>query len=49
MYHIAQMPTPIDPHISQQLLECETATIGHFRENGFIDPALCARAFDPVD
>ncbi|WP_232471407.1 RraA family protein [Halomonas sp. N3-2A] len=40
MYHIAQMPTPIGPHISQQLLECETATIGHFRENGFIDPAI---------
>lgn len=40
MYHIAQMPTPIDTHISQQLLECETATIGHFRENGFIDPAI---------
>lgn len=40
MYHIAQMPAPIDTHISQQLLECETATIGHFRENGFIDPAI---------
>lgn len=40
MYHIAPMPTAIDAQISQQLHDCETATIGHFRESGFVDPAI---------
>lgn len=40
MYHIAPMPAPLDEPIRQQLLGCEAATIGHFRETGFIDPAI---------
>ncbi|SHF36608.1 Regulator of RNase E activity RraA [Modicisalibacter ilicicola DSM 19980] len=40
MYHIAPMPAPLDEPLRQQLLGCETATIGHFREVGFIDPAI---------
>lgn len=40
MYHIAPMPTPLDERLRQQLLACEPATIGHFRETGFIDPAI---------
>lgn len=40
MYHIAPMPSPLNDPIRQQLLGCEAATIGHFRETGFIDPAI---------
>lgn len=40
MYHIGPMPTAIDAHISRQLQDCETATIGHFRDSGFVDPAI---------
>ena len=40
MYTIADLPAPLDPARHQRLLECETATIGHFREEGFIDPEI---------
>lgn len=40
MYHIAPMPAPFDEALRQQLLDCEPATIGHFREAGFVDPAI---------
>ncbi|MGC3873689.1 RraA family protein [Halomonas sp. GXIMD04776] len=40
MYHIAPMPRQIDASLHQRLLECEAATIGHFRETGFIDSAI---------
>ncbi|MCC5901898.1 MAG: RraA family protein [Halomonas sp.] len=34
------MPTSIGNQISRKLYECETATIGHFRDSGFVDPAI---------
>ncbi|MCL7942277.1 RraA family protein [Halomonas sp. ATCH28] len=40
MYSIASMPKPVDEKLKEILSSCETATIGHFRESGFIDPNI---------
>jgi len=40
MYTIAEMPEPLDAERHKRLLECETATIGHFRSSGFVDPEI---------
>ncbi len=34
------MPRPVDEKLTNLLFSCETATIGHFRESGFIDPNI---------
>ncbi|TKW65003.1 MAG: RraA family protein [Paracoccus denitrificans] len=43
MYQIGPMPDPIAPDALASLRECEPATIGHFREEGFVDPGISCR------
>lgn len=43
MYHIGPMPAPIAPEALATLRQCEPATIGHFRDEGFLDPAISCR------
>lgn len=43
MYHIAPMPAQIDAATLARLRQCEPATIGHFRDEGFLDPAIACR------
>lgn len=40
MYAIAPMPEPLSESRRQRLLQCETATIGHFHHRGFVDPRI---------
>ena len=37
---IGAMPAPLTPEIASRLAEVETATVGHFRHWGFMDPAI---------
>jgi regulator of RNase E activity RraA len=39
-YLIGAMPAPLDRTVLEQLADIETATIGHFRHWGFMDPAI---------
>lgn len=40
MYAIAPMPESLSEERRQRLLECETATIGHFHHRGFVEPQI---------
>ncbi len=40
MYNFQAMPSQIDPRLLDQIMLCEAATIGHFRNTGFVDPAI---------
>lgn len=40
MYTINDMPPPLDPRIVEALSQVETATIGHWRLMGFVDPTI---------
>jgi regulator of RNase E activity RraA len=42
---VGEMPTPISEAVARRLAEVETATVGHFRHWGFMDPAI--RALQP--
>lgn len=41
-FYIGEMPTPISPELRGRLSQVETATIGHFRHWGFMDPKIQA-------
>ncbi len=43
VYHIEPMPASVDEAALNRLRGCEPATIGHFREKGFIDPQITCR------
>lgn len=43
MYQIGPMPDPIAPDLLAGLGTCEPATIGHVRDDGFVDPAISCR------
>ncbi|MDO9435872.1 RraA family protein [Hydrogenophaga sp.] len=40
MYTINDMPPPLDPRIVEALSQVETATVGHWRLMGFVDPTI---------
>ncbi|QHE84083.1 RraA family protein [Hydrogenophaga sp. BPS33] len=40
MYTINDMPLPLDPRIVEALGQVETATVGHWRLMGFVDPTI---------
>ncbi|WP_137917316.1 RraA family protein [Hydrogenophaga sp. 2FB] len=40
MYTINHMPPPLDPRIVEALSQVETATVGHWRLMGFVDPTI---------
>lgn len=40
MYTINHMPPPLDPRIVEALGQVETATVGHWRLMGFVDPTI---------
>jgi 4-hydroxy-4-methyl-2-oxoglutarate aldolase len=42
VFNVLAMPEPVSPGLLEKLAMCETATIGHFRHTGFLDPALRA-------
>lgn len=42
MFNVASMPDVIPAHLLDRLRLCETATIGHFRHTGFMNPDLRA-------
>lgn len=39
---IGEMPAPVSSAVKSRLAEMETATVGHFRHWGFMDPAIQA-------
>jgi regulator of RNase E activity RraA len=41
-FTIGPMPAPIAPEAIARLVRVETATVGHYRHDGFMDPALRA-------
>lgn len=41
-FALEAMPAPIDPARLERLRQVETATVGHFRHDGFMDPELRA-------
>jgi regulator of RNase E activity RraA len=43
MFRIESLPPQIDPALIAALLEAEPATIGHFRDTGFMDPGVSYR------
>ncbi len=43
VYHIDPMPLPLSNSARDLLRRCEPATIGHFRETGFVDPEITCR------
>ena len=43
MYLIEQMPAPLTDIARSRLEKCEPATIGHFRNAGFVDPEISCR------
>jgi 4-hydroxy-4-methyl-2-oxoglutarate aldolase len=42
MFTINDMPAQLDPALLKRLATVETATVGHFRHAGFMDPAIRA-------
>ena len=42
MFTLKDMPRQIEPRLAERLARVETATVGHFRHDGFMDPALRA-------
>jgi len=45
MFTLKALPDPIEKALVQKLVRAEPATIGHFRNTGFMDPAI--RAMQP--
>lgn len=42
MYQLNDMPDQVAPELLEQLMQCETATIGHFHTHGFVEPAIAS-------
>lgn len=42
MFTVQPMPPQLQPHVIRQMLEIETATLGHILHAGFVDPAVAA-------
>ncbi|MGO2133776.1 MAG: RraA family protein, partial [Halomonas sp.] len=42
MYQLNDMPAQVAPELLKQLMQCETATIGHFHTHGFVEPAIAS-------
>ena len=42
MFTLNSLPLPLEAQLVAKLLKAEPATIGHFRNTGFMDPAICA-------
>jgi 4-hydroxy-4-methyl-2-oxoglutarate aldolase len=40
MYSIQPMPAQLDPSLVERLARVETATVGHVRSHGFMDPGI---------
>ena len=45
MFTLKPLPSPLDERLVSKLVKAEPATIGHFRNSGFMDPAI--RAMQP--
>jgi regulator of RNase E activity RraA len=45
VFTLKQLPDPLEEKLVEKLLRAEPATIGHFRNSGFMDPAI--RAMQP--
>ena len=45
MFTLRPLPSPLDERLISKLVKAEPATIGHFRNSGFMDPAI--RAMQP--
>ena len=45
MFNLKPLPRQLDPRLVEKLIRAEPATIGHFRNTGFMDPAI--RAMQP--
>lgn len=45
MFTLNKLPAQLDPALVAKLVKAEPATIGHFRNSGFMDPAI--RAMQP--
>lgn len=43
MYHINAMPEPADAAVIADLLRCDTGTVGHSLNDGFMDPRIECR------
>ncbi len=46
MFTLKQLPDPLEEKLVEKLLRAEPATIGHFRNSGFMDPAIRAMQRD---
>lgn len=46
MFTLKQLPSPLDERLVAKLVKAEPATIGHFRNSGFMDPAIRAMQAD---
>jgi regulator of RNase E activity RraA len=45
VFTLKELPSQLDPKLISKLVKAEPATIGHFRNSGFMDPAI--RAMQP--
>jgi len=46
VFTLKQLPSPLDERLVAKLVKAEPATIGHFRNSGFMDPAIRAMQAD---
>ena len=46
MFTLKPLPSPLDERLVSKLVKAEPATIGHFRNSGFMDPAIRAMQAD---
>jgi 4-hydroxy-4-methyl-2-oxoglutarate aldolase len=46
VFTLNTLPPPINPTLVQKLVRAEPATIGHFRDWGFMDPGIKAMQQD---